>query len=441
MNITGSADYSPLSSPWRTEQNNMSNYAASGASNVGFDMQQWLWLQQAGLTGAQPPQQTPMTMGSQPARFGTNLAQYLPKAQATGQPAQPMAYSGGLQMGGSMPGQMSGFPFMPVNYGWPFGQQGGQQATPQPMPPAQPGAPQLPPMQQMQPTNPFGALGLQAYQQQLGGQAGGLLPQPQPQAPAAPSTLDRYDQRFLDTMLKQYAGKDLAAMPAPQQEMVKALRAGQIPEALKKGGLYESLVTNNRASDQARAAAEAAKPWFLQQGKGGQLEGLTPYQRRQYLDQRAAAQQQYYLQNPGEIPAGMRGQPGQMGKFWSAMAGDYAPFMDKGQGLANQQQALYDKYQTILKQQGNIANNPAFEQFSKAWAALPGAARGGAAAMTPEQAYAATTTLGLDWNALPMGQDASIDVFLNGPMNQQDAAKYFGQQSLNRGLLAMNRGR
>jgi hypothetical protein len=157
------------------------------------------------------------------------------------------------------------------------------------------------------------------------------------------------------------------------------------------------------------------------------------------MDARAKAQQQYYMQNPSQIPAGMLNQPGTMGKFWSALAGNYAPFMAKGQELANRQQGLYDKYQTVLNQQSNIASNPAFNAFQQSWNAIPAGARGKAAQLTPQQAYAATTALGLPWNALPMGNDASIDVFLNGPMSQQDAAKYYGQHSLNMGRRILGR--
>ena len=456
-------------------------------------------MQNAGFPQAQPAQ-TNLGMGMQPARFGTNLAQYMPQAGQMGQPAQQMPYSGGMNFVGfqpgsywnaypdarwentgltpqqhylgwglsegrtgqsGMPGQVAGFPFTQANYGLGFGApqatpqqplsagvagiggqmnlgmgsgagaaQSGQQAAQQ-RPPQQ-GPIQQPALQQMQPTNRFGAMGLQAYQQQLGGQPGGLLAQPQQAQGAA--KLDRYDQRYLDMMRQTLAGKDMSGIPAGrQQEIVQALQSGQVPEGLKKSPMYQRMVTDARAADQQRTATNAAQPWFLQQMQGGQLEQLPPAQRRQYLDQRNQAQQQYYMQNPGEIPKGMFNQAGGQGDFWKAVAGDYSPFMAQGAEYANTQQALWDKYQSALQQQGNVAANPQFQQFKRTWDAM-GPAKLNAAKLTPEQAFAAMKALGTGVNGI--ASNSNLDVLLNGPMSQQDAAKYYGQQFINQRSLA-----
>lgn len=108
---------------------------------------------------------------------------------------------------------------------------------------------------------PFSALGLQAYQQQLGGQIGGML---QPSAPAqAPQQgADRYEQAYLSRMqgeaqkwLAKQADPNLApdaraqmAKVSPEQRaMVEQLARGELPEALRNSPSYQREVLDKRA--------------------------------------------------------------------------------------------------------------------------------------------------------------------------------------------------
>jgi hypothetical protein len=415
--------------PFYTYWENNADFANSGAQDAGFNLAQWLWMRDSGFpTAAQAPASP--GVNAQP-RFGANLAQYLPQAQAAGQPAQPMPYSGNLQMGGFMPGQMSGLPFQPTAYGWPFGQQNVQQGGQRPaQPPFMLPQPQLPAMRQMQPTNPFGAMGLQAYQQQLGGQVGGIL------QPHTPTAGNRYEQRYMDrarkdaqaTLAKMQSGspeqrEQLAGMTPAQRAGLEALAAGQMPAAMQ--ARMQQQAAGKLARDANLQAAQQALPWYLRDQLPAGLNERSP--------EVARARLQYYAQRPDQITDAMTGMAGTLGDMYKQLRGMPSSVTERAQGYANTKQRQYDLFQTKLNELRNPAGSGNFQQFKRSWQALPAGAQGEAARLSPEQAYAAWQTMlmeqpGTPWHALSNLQDDSP--FLVGPQSAEQIAKQMTQSNL-----------